>query len=500
MVDFQAPRGREGVNAHSEPLSFLPQQMRDRQSFLLLSLVLARKCVCQTPPPCAGAVSKGISPKGGAFSPPYGLSPHWLACFTVLQTLLDKKCSTLRLPLKLAHPLVWGRWSVKAATFHLESHGLGSFLSDLCHPLRLGKFSPRGGYVSSVTAGKQQHREVNWLWGLCRVPHGSSSHASSPWHLLTSLSVWCLKRPKEVCLFLTADGIFDLPQHFLAPWVLTTFTCVTLHLWSNLKGLDFSCPSGCGSLILSPFLAWCCPCQLCPLSLCQLVPDTAPLCSALTPCSLCAWCMAEGWKHNDLWWVCLFSTVLVWCWLGALQLGQEASWLFLEISLEEILVSALVCSTRTPLCFALEVWFSSQELLWFPAESKNKPLWFFLIHWAHEAVRGTAAQAGMEWGVDWMRCWDAKCTLAPPVLHPQLSYKDGCDYCCKFVSMWIWRHWRVLGSGPSSHSHSGGWTCLSSSLSHSPAWSCYSLRKTSSEAENQGVDGVQFAFLGFCAK
>lgn len=74
VVDFQVPRGEVWLSINSEPLSLAPQQMKDKSRNDCQSLVLARKCVCQTPPPCAGTVSKGISPKGGAFSPPYGMS------------------------------------------------------------------------------------------------------------------------------------------------------------------------------------------------------------------------------------------------------------------------------------------------------------------------------------------------------------------------------------------------------------------------------------------
>lgn len=159
------------------------------------------------------------------------------------------------------------------------------------------------------------------------------------------------------------------------------------------------------------------------------------------------------------------------------------------------MVSVLVCFTRAPSCLALEAWFSSQALLWIPAASRAKPLWFFLIHWAREAVRGTQLRQG--WGQEWAE-WDAEVTNVPQFLQcSTLSFLTRMDVT---ISVQIWGHWRVWSSSPRSHSHSGGWMCLSTPLSHFPAWNCYSLSKASSVAENQGVDGVQFTFLGFCAK
>lgn len=129
------------MNVNSEPLSLAPQQMRDKSRNDCQSLVLAQKCVCQTPPPCAGAVSKGMSPKGGAFSPPYGMSPTGLACFTVLETLLYGKCVLhLALTPETQPPsLLCGEMRCESSCIYQESHGLSCFLSELCPPPKTWK-------------------------------------------------------------------------------------------------------------------------------------------------------------------------------------------------------------------------------------------------------------------------------------------------------------------------------------------------------------------------
>lgn len=202
---------------------------------MIASLVLAQKCVCQTPHPCAGAVSKGISPKGGAFSPPYGMSPTgwpvslcWRPCWT------ERMLCTLWLPLKLSCPLCYvGKWGVKVTS--PRKPWLELFLIRVVPPLKMWKIPPqRRSLAFCYCRGRAaQGGEMTFL----EVPVGassrshtdSSSHSSSSWHLLISLSVWCFKRPEcqKMCLFLAGNGIFDLPQHFwhLVPWLV-------LHVWS----------------------------------------------------------------------------------------------------------------------------------------------------------------------------------------------------------------------------------------------------------------------------
>lgn len=250
VVDFQVPRGGVWLNINSEPLSLAPQQMRDKSRNDCWSLVLAWKCVCQTPPLCAGTVSKGISPKGGAFSPPYGMSPTcwpaslwWRPCWT------ESMFRTLWLPLKFSHPFCYARkCGLEVATVCGESPGLSCFLSELCDPIRLGKFSPRGGHLPSVLAGKEaQGREVIF-WGPCR-----DSQQIPIWYFFPQL----LSPPTDICFYPCLYGaskgqkdrrgvcVFDHWWHIwpspalLTPGVLTSFTHVSLHLWSNPKWLGF---------------------------------------------------------------------------------------------------------------------------------------------------------------------------------------------------------------------------------------------------------------------
>lgn len=123
VVDFQVPKGGVWLNVNSKAFSLAAKQMRDKSRNDCQSLGLAQQRVCQTPPRCVGAVSKGISPKGGAFSPPYSMSPTgwpvslwWRPCWT------ESVFCTLQFPLKFGHPLCYvGKWGVKVVTLHWET-------------------------------------------------------------------------------------------------------------------------------------------------------------------------------------------------------------------------------------------------------------------------------------------------------------------------------------------------------------------------------------------
>lgn len=150
------------MNVNSEPLSLAPQQMRDKSRNDCQSLVLAWKCVCQTPPPCAGAVSKGMSPKGGAFSPPYGVSPTgWPV--SLCWRLLDRK-RVLHLavtPETQPSPLLCGEMRCGSSHTSPRKPWLElPLIRALPTPQDLKNFPPEEVTCLLLLQGKKQHREV----------------------------------------------------------------------------------------------------------------------------------------------------------------------------------------------------------------------------------------------------------------------------------------------------------------------------------------------------
>lgn len=487
VVDFQAPREGAWLNVNSEPLSLAPQQMRDKSRNDCQPLVLARKCVCQTPPPCAGAVSKGISPKGGAFSPPYGVSPTgWPVSLCWRPRWTESVFCTLRLPLKLSHPFCYvGKWGVKVATLHRESHGLSCCLSELCHPWRLGKFSPRGGHLPSVIAGKEQHREVKWFfWGPCRgwqqIPHWQLF----PHHLLlllTSANIpVCVvpqkaKMPKDVCWFLTGDGIFDLPQHF---WHLVSW--LVLHVWpciceAALKDLALeSCQSAHGSMILSPLLARLQPgvahASSGPCTLCQMIPGIAHLRSVLTPYSLRACCMAKGCKQNS--WpaqnLCggYICSALRWPDVGLVPFSLAKKPGRMKVSQLVLFRNFLGrnlgwAKPHSPPSELLGASRRKRGSLRYHRSDSLQPPGLnpraCSCSVGHGRLQETPQpQAGTRLGLDWTRCWDDKHTQCFTLSFlPRLVVTVVAMFLAKCGGL------RELSSSPSSCSRAGGRMCFS---------------------------------------
>lgn len=146
---------------------------------------------------------------------------------------------------------------------------------------------------------------------------------------------------------------------------------------------------------------------------------------------------------------------MAWCWLGALQLGQEArqneieaSWSFLETSLKKSrLGSALLPSTRVPWCLT---WKHGSHCC-HCSDSLQPPglnCCGFSCSVGNRRLReAPQPQAGMGWAVDWTWCWDDKCILASPSLHPQLSHKWWWFQTCYCPNLGaFWGHLRVLRS------------------------------------------------------
>lgn len=88
------------------PFHYAPQQMRDKSRNDCQSLVFAQKCVCQTPPPCAGVSPKG-SPQKGELLAHHMVCPQLTGLFNrVGDPVGQKACfAPCSYPLKLSHPL-----------------------------------------------------------------------------------------------------------------------------------------------------------------------------------------------------------------------------------------------------------------------------------------------------------------------------------------------------------------------------------------------------------
>lgn len=168
--------------------------MRDKSRNDCQSLVLAWKCVCQTPPPCAGAVSKGISPKGGAFSPPYGVSPSgwpisrcWRPCWT--ESML---CALQVCPATQPSSLPCGQMRCESSHTSLRKSWLELLLIRALPPHKTWNIFPQRRSLIFCYCRERNTQKQNDFFFEIPIGAGSKSQSDSSSHSSSST-------PTDIC-------------------------------------------------------------------------------------------------------------------------------------------------------------------------------------------------------------------------------------------------------------------------------------------------------------